>query len=298
MPRANQNKAMLIRSRQQQVLTLYSQGRTPDEIALSLKMQVEQVNADIAKATDRLLAHYTCPPQHTFIRYAVFNLSIIRKLQQSVERFERDKATVQYNSVISALRAQSDIHDKILEKGLEFGVVERKRASKASRQPSDIKAMIKREILTLSTLLDEVDLSVQFHSARRSLAVKEARVAQYQASRYTPIIIKPVVGPHGVIRAVPDWKYPKKPYTRRADGKAVEMALSKLSPEQQEHFRIAQELRQLTTSIEGEQASSMVIPSKPNAAKQTSTHEEGQQASPSPAQGSAWLMPPSTPGKP
>lgn len=297
MPRFSKSKAMLVRARQQQILTQYAQGKTPDQIALSLKMKVEQVNSDIAQATDRLLSHYTCPPQHTFIRYAVFNLSIIGKLQRAVERFEKDTKTVQYNSVISALRAQSDINDRILEKGLEFGVVERKQASKAVRHPKDIKDMLKREILTLSSLLDEVDLSISFHSARKHLAVKAERQASEAARSYVPIIIKPLVGPHGVIRALPDWKYPKKPYTQRPDGKTVDRPVSALTPSQQEHFLLAQEIRHLTTTIDEQQRPRVLPEELPQhqLPRQPIPQQGTRAAQPTQQQPRAWLMPPSLP---
>lgn len=289
MARKTKTKAVLIRARQQQALSLYAKGMTPDQIALQLNMRVKEVNFDVAAAMDRLLTHFTVPPQQTFIRYAVFNLDIIRKLQRAVERFQKDTKSVQYNSVIAALRAQSDIYDRILDKGLAFGVVERKKASKAARAPQDIRKLLKTEIRTLTRLLDEVDMSISFRARRARVQVQE--VAQVQV---VPIIIKPQVGPHGVIKVVPDWKYPRKPYTRRSDGKAVEASLDKLTPQQQEHFKLAQEITALTTVIEGQpkkrRKRARVIEAQAQPVQQTQDTPL-----PAPAKGSTWLVPPKAP---
>lgn len=281
---------------------MYAQGKTPDQIALDLKMGVGEVTSDIGQATDRLLAHFTCPPQHTFIRYAVFNLAIIRKLQQIIERFEADDKTVQYNSIISALKTQSDLNDKILEKGLLYGVVEHKRVSGAVKRPQDIKAMLKKEILSLSSLLDEVDLSISFHAARRSHRLREER-KEYEASRsYSPIVIKPLIGPGGVLRVIPDWKFPRRSYGYRDDGRMAALSPAKCSPEQQEHFRIAQEMRKLSTEIDRAQLQepslSVILPRIPNATRQPqeSSLQEGQdQAQPKKTDTNTWLVKPTLP---
>jgi len=297
MPRVIKSRALLQRERQHLVLTMYAQGKTPDQIALDLKMGVGEVTADIGQATDRLLSHFTCPPQHTFIRYAVFNLSIIRKLQQIIERFEADDKTVQYNSIISALKTQSDLNDKILEKGIEYGVIEHKRVSSAVKHPQDIKAMLKKEILSLSSLLDEVDLSISFHAARRSYRLKEER-KEYEASiSYSPIVIKPLIGPGGVLRVIPDWKYPKRSYGYRVDGRMAALSPAKCSPDQQEHFRIAQEMRKLSTEIDKAQllepAMSVVVPRIPNATRQPGQDNQEKQEKQETSQGQQWLMKPS-----
>jgi hypothetical protein len=241
--------SLLLRARQQQALRLLSEGHTLDQIALELGTRIQEVQQDIAKASDRLVKLYACSPQHTFVRYAVFQLGIINKLQAAVERFEADKKTVQYNAVVSALRAQSDAYDRILEKGLSFGIIERKQASGAIRKPAaDIRNMLKTEILTLSRLLDEVDLSIEFKTARARFTARQQEAALQRESTYAVIIRKPLVGPHGVIRAIPDWKYRRRTYTRLETSDSYSTSTANLDPATLQLHRLAQEIATATTS--------------------------------------------------
>jgi len=283
-----QNARLLLRARQQQALQLLSQGRTPDQISLELGIGIREVQQDVAKATERLVQLYAASPQHTFVRYAVFQLSLIRKLQQAVERFEADEKTVQYNSIVAALRAQSDAYDRILDKGISFGVIERRKATGAIRKaPADIRNLLKGEILTLSRLLDEVDLSIEFKTARARLHHRKQEDALQAESTYTVIVRKPLVGPHGVIRAVPDWKYKRKLYTRRPDGKYTDAPL-RATPEQRHLHSLQQEIARLTTLLPQKEKNMQANPQPPQTPVQHSTAlVPRQQAGAQP-----WLVPP------
>lgn len=214
----------LVRARQQKVMSLHSQGKTHDQIAVLMNMRSQEVSKDVDNAIDRLIRHYTASPQHTFVRYATFQFDIIRKLQQLLERFQADKKTVQYNAAVSALKAQSEAYDKVLEKGFSFGVISRKQASEAIRhQPQDLRAELRTEITILSRLLDEIDDPTQARGLRGPASQTEGS--------FTVIIRKPLRNAYGIVRALPDWKYRRRVTRTLPDGTQIEVPRSALTRE-------------------------------------------------------------------
>jgi hypothetical protein len=198
---------------QQTTLSMYAEGKTPEQIASVLGMRVVNVKQAIKAAINDLIKHYTDPtPEHTFVRYAAFQFGVIAKLQDACELFMNDERNKQYNALTSALRAQSDIYDKIVDKGLTFGVIERKRATGDHRMSKgDLRTALRDEMSVLSRLLDQVDDATQMASVR---------VTQTQTTiTYAPKLRKPLRDSRGIVRAVPDWKYRSRLWDR--DGKYI-----------------------------------------------------------------------------
>jgi len=213
----------VIRARQTEVLRLHASGRTTDEIAASLGMMVRDVTKDIDSAIDRLIRHYAASPQTTFIRYAVFQFDIINRLQSLSDDFLKNDTTMQYSAAVSALKAQSDTYDKILEKGVEYGVVQRKQASKSIRQePKDLRKELRSEITILTRLLDEIDDPTQ------------ARGIRSKREKYTVIIRKPLRNAYGIVRATSDWKYRRTLTEALPDGTYPVIYKQEMTPEQKE----------------------------------------------------------------
>lgn len=189
---------VMIKARQHQVLQMYAGGKTPHQIAALLDMRLTDVTRDLRIAVDELVREYAKPtPQQTFVRYAAFQFGIISQLKKAAHQFMKDE-NKQYNALISSLRAQSDIFDKIMDKGHDYGVITKKKANESIRkQPQDIRQDLRIEITKLTRLLDDIDDSTQ----SKSLRATQTRIT------YTVRVRKPLRSEFGIVRASPDWKY-------------------------------------------------------------------------------------------
>jgi hypothetical protein len=223
---------VILRTRQSEILRHYSAGKTPEEIAVMYQMRLNQVTRDINVAIDRMIKEYATPsPEVTFVRYAAFQLGIVSKLQDAVEDFKADPKATQYNALVTALKAESDIYDKVLDKGQDLNVITKKAAKGSIRATSiDLRATIKRELITLEKLSREIDDDTQFTALRQG---------EESPTPYNPIAnLKGMTGPSsnkspsksdlqskityvakirkvernafGIVKSIQDWKYRDK----------------------------------------------------------------------------------------
>ena len=197
---------VMIKARQHLILEMYASGRTPDQIAIKMKMPRQAVSRDLNIAIQEMIEAFAKPtPQQTFVRYAAFQLGVVRKLNDAIKHFRTDPETKQYNAWVSALRAQSDIYDKVFVKGNEYGVIKKEKADvKALQGGSDIRRELRAEITVLSTLLDHIDDQTQRDGLR-------GRAIQAKIS-YAVRVRVPIRTEFGIARAIPDWKYRQKVY--------------------------------------------------------------------------------------
>jgi hypothetical protein len=201
--RRTRNKNTVVKARQKHILDLYAKGNTPEQISTLLDMDITHVKNNINIATDDLIKGYATPsPQQSFIRYATFQMNIINKLQMSLEKITPDPnapATLNYN--INALKTQSEIYDKVLNKGIDFGVIQYRRADPASitAKPKDIRIQLKREITVLSALLDDITDETNFRA-----------IKQETSSTTTTIIRKPLLDKYNnPVQDIPDFRFKK-----------------------------------------------------------------------------------------
>lgn len=80
------------------------------EIYKSLKVQMLEDKAQELKRK---------PPEHVYVEYILAQTQNIQDLSDMIAEF---KTTKQYNALVGAIRARSDLHDKLIAKGQEFGV--------------------------------------------------------------------------------------------------------------------------------------------------------------------------------
>jgi len=205
------SKRTLIKARRQIILKLHTEGKTNIQIAEAVAINPALVQREIDLATEEFLRSWAEQgPEHTFVRYASFQLNIVRKLQAAHDRFLKDKHNKQYNAAISALRAQSDIYDKVLDKGITFGVIEQTKAKDHIRQSSgEIRIRLQKEVRVLSRLLEEVDNPPGPPPKQLTLPPSTGTDDLQSASTLYPIIVNPLMGPLGVIRDSPDWRLRK-----------------------------------------------------------------------------------------
>jgi hypothetical protein len=202
--------APLTKVRQQQVLALYSDGKTIPVIADMLSMRRQDVSRDLNIALSDMVKQYALPsPEQNFVRLAAFQMGVIQKLRESYETFTADPEARQYGAAVSALKAQSEIYDRLIAKGIEFGIIQQSKAKESIRAtPKDLRLELRKEIKTLTILLDEVDN----HTNVQSLAVNQpSRMLPPHdpktRSSHTRIMRRVQRNELGVIRAIPDWKY-------------------------------------------------------------------------------------------
>ena len=154
----------LVIARRLMILHEYARGVSPETIAWELECKEEIVHREIEIALSSIAKDYSSlPPQQAFARYVVFQTNIINKLQRSYETLSQDTTAKAATAAISALKAQSDIYDKIFQKGMEFGVITQKvqRSSKTAQylqsSPQELTIILEQEINQMLIMLDEID---------------------------------------------------------------------------------------------------------------------------------------------
>lgn len=162
-PASNSKMARIERNKR--ILNLYLDGKTTSEIAVDLGLREQYIDLSLTKILDHLVNYYSRPSsQHTFIRYACFQMRLIHLLQEAYDEFMRNPSTKGRSALISSLRAQSDIYDKIFDRGLEFGVIQKEAAKSTSevlhKTPEQLRIQLKTHITELTLLLDQVDTDV------------------------------------------------------------------------------------------------------------------------------------------
>lgn len=210
-------KKIEARDRQDKLLQLYASGKALDSIALDEGLDMRVVVNAVSTALDRQVKNYAEPsPQHQFVRYAVFNMDLIKKLDDARKMFMFDPEGKQYSMIISSIRAQHDIFDKIQDKGMTLGVIKKRKADNKSLSGGKRAALreLQKEATMLLEIVDEFDPHTQFKRRRRINAKITAREQTTEVEQVTDrdengrpfaCMIRKVMRRHGiVVRALPD----------------------------------------------------------------------------------------------
>lgn len=67
------------------------------------------------------------PPEHMFVEYVIWQLRGINDLTELVEKLKVSK-TPNANAIVAAIKVRSDVYDKVIAKGQEFGVLRKSAA--------------------------------------------------------------------------------------------------------------------------------------------------------------------------
>jgi hypothetical protein len=89
-------------------------------MGLSIAQYAELKRSLIDSEADFIRAR---PNEHTYVEYAYKKLAIIKDLDSMTVLF---RETRQYNAMVGALKAKSEILDGLIEKGQEFGMIDKK----------------------------------------------------------------------------------------------------------------------------------------------------------------------------
>lgn len=218
------------------ILKRWSSGRTEEQIAIELGMPEESIKQHLIHAQQSAVRYYQKPAaQEHFIRYASFQFQQIDRLQQIIDALMApvpDPAHKQprtrkktktppapqsaplvpgvatgrtATAAVQAIRAQSDIYDKILDRGISMGVIQEKPHSdltgKLNQNPNDLRVYLKGEVETLLLILDKVD-------DQQALRFKQRKQRNTTPHPYHGRKIrKGLKDDMGSIFAVRDWKF-------------------------------------------------------------------------------------------
>lgn len=172
--RANEARLEL----QTRVLDLYASGQSVDDVAIALNLNIDQTKKFVEDGINQLVQHHArASPADNFGRYAHFHMRTIQRLDKLIEQFIADKDSKQYNAVVQALRAQSDVLDKVYAKGKALGVMKLdKAAPERGMSGQDLVEALVRERQQLDAVIAE--LSVTITSKTVTAKVKRAPKGQ------------------------------------------------------------------------------------------------------------------------
>lgn len=106
---------------------LRCQGKTEEEILTDLGITADDLDtiqhAMLEKKADELRKK---PTEHVYVEYMINQTQNIRTLDGMIGTFRETK---QYNALVGAVRARSEILDKIIDKGQEFNVIRKPEAT-------------------------------------------------------------------------------------------------------------------------------------------------------------------------
>lgn len=268
-------KLIEARDRQDRLLQQYASGKALDSIALDESLDMRVVVNAVSTALDRQVKNYAEPsPQHQFVRYAVFNMDLIKKLDDARKMFMFDPEGKQYSMIISSIRAQHDIFDKIQDKGMLLGVIKKRKTDNKAISGGKRQALLalQKEATMLLEIVDEFDPHTQFKRRRRINAKITAREQTTEVEQVTDrdengrpfaCIIRKVMRRHGiVVRALPDKFLRKRIYNsdgsekRKADWTLQDYERADVEPPKQLTAAkpIDAEFEELTGELEAERA--------------------------------------------
>jgi len=152
------------RAKKDLVRTLISLNYNDYEMCEYLKLNVKDLTR-LKKEVyfEELTIHRQMNNEELFIQYKLQQMEVIKDLDVMVERFKGSK---QLTALASALKAKSEIYNEIINKGYEFGVIEKTPDKSAmlignldltSASIDDLKAEIRKTTLEMQSTLSDGD---------------------------------------------------------------------------------------------------------------------------------------------
>jgi len=103
------------------LMSLLMGGSTDDDARMIMGLTVAQYEQLKAKLfEDEAEKIRQKPSEHVYIEYMVNQLSCVKDLGKMVDAFRKTK---QYNAMVGAVKARSEIYDKLIKKGQELGLI-------------------------------------------------------------------------------------------------------------------------------------------------------------------------------
>lgn len=112
----------------QHIYSSLVEGTLDVDIAAEMGLEAEEFQAlKVAMFDAKADEVRARPTEHTYIQYVIDQSQNVRALTSMIEEFKESR---QYNAMVGAVKARSEIHDKLVKFGQEFGLIHRE-ASKS-----------------------------------------------------------------------------------------------------------------------------------------------------------------------
>lgn len=112
------------RKAQARLVALLTEGKADEEVQAELGFSPEKYwrckRAAFEAEAERIRA---TPTEHTYVQYCLDQAACIKDLTDLIDDAKKTKNA---NACVGAIRARSDIFDKVIKTGQEFGILEKK----------------------------------------------------------------------------------------------------------------------------------------------------------------------------
>ena len=112
------------RKKAAELLVKLAEGKTDDvaqaELGVSPARYIRLKKSVFDLEAERIR---TVPTEHTYIQYCLAQMGCIKDLTDLLKEAKKQKNS---NASVGAIRARSDIYDKLIKTGQEFGILEKK----------------------------------------------------------------------------------------------------------------------------------------------------------------------------
>ncbi len=144
-----------------QLFTLLTQGMTEKEAMEHMNLDAdtfEQLRVGMFDFKSEEIRKR--PPEHVYVQYLIDCTRGIKDLDMMIQTFQRGDSK-QYNAIVGAVRARTEIYNHIIQKGQEFGILEKKAEEKIIRAgivltnlaSPELQAMIVKELKAASDMM-------------------------------------------------------------------------------------------------------------------------------------------------
>lgn len=109
------------------IATIYGalcEGKADTDVIYDMGLSAEQYEQLKAAMFDAKADEVRAKPtEHVYIEYMINQINNINDLTSMIEVFKTSK---QFNAMVGAVRARSEIYDKLIARGQEFGIIHKK----------------------------------------------------------------------------------------------------------------------------------------------------------------------------
>ncbi len=167
-----------------EVLRLFSSGEQPEAIAKQLALRLDHVNRHIKHGMERVVTEYAqASPQELFARFALSQVELARRLRDAEDNLLASGGTKYSHAIIASVRARSEINASVLDKAIEFGVVQKTKVSDVVHKSGDeLLAELKKEASLLGQLIAEVEGGGEQPGSKQLRGIKRAPKPQVRAT--------------------------------------------------------------------------------------------------------------------
>lgn len=134
------------------ITTIYarmSEGKLDDEIMGEVGLDIEHYKKLKAAMFDAKADEVRAKPtEHVYVQYMIDQAQNVKALTGMIDEFKNSK---QYNAMVGAVKARSDIYNMLIEKGQAFGLIHREPDKKLSLSGHIVADMSNRQLKTMIT---------------------------------------------------------------------------------------------------------------------------------------------------